>query len=49
MVYAKQTKTIILLHKIIPGNGETTGEIHKLDMEFYWKENNRGATNNYDQ
>lgn len=41
MVYSNQTKTILLLHKLVPDQVASTGEIHKLAIELYWKEKNR--------
>ena len=37
IVDGKQTKTLIVLHKIVPVN-ENSNEIDNLNIEFYWKE-----------
>lgn len=38
MVYSGQCKTFMILHKIVPDQVASTGEIHKLAIELFWKE-----------
>ena len=44
LVYSKQTRSMILLHKIVPDGN--SGEIHKLMIESVVKENGKGKGGN---
>lgn len=48
MIYPKQTKTLLLVPKVLPRerNEGDMLELEKLNMEFYWKEKVRDTMSN---